>query len=165
MGDKMSPRTPPHIIETNVLDNVRKIINRNDCLYREVTGRDYGIDAIVEFFNKGEITGKLALIQVKGTKGNLKFLRKNNVISCKISSSNAKYALQKNIPVILICASMAKENVFYYVCLQEVNINISKLKRQKTITVHIPEDNIVESNISDLRRIVDKYYSKNGISY
>lgn len=76
-----------------VKDNVRKIINSENCLFREVTERDYGVDAIIECFDEGKITGKIAFLQIKGKSGEIVSLKKRPVISCTISTSNAKYAL------------------------------------------------------------------------
>lgn len=152
-------RQSSHKIETLVKNNVRKVIDKGDFLYRELSERDYGIDAIIEYFNNEEITGKIALIQLKGTSGKIKSLVNKPVISCPISTSNAFYALQNNIPVILIYASLSEENIFYYTCLQDIDFDIELLEFQKTITVHIPVENIIEDDMTDLIQLLDKYYT------
>lgn len=56
-----------HDIEKQTTNNIRSIIDADGRgLFRELTGRDYGIDAMVEIFDDGCITGKFGLIQCKG---------------------------------------------------------------------------------------------------
>lgn len=154
----MPQRIKSHTIETNTTDNVRKIINSENCLFRELTGRDYGIDAIIECFNKGEITGKIAFLQLKGTSAEIVPLKNNLEISCSISTSNAIYACQKNIPVLLIFSSIKSDNTFYYVFLQNIQFNEQLLKKQKSITVHIPVANIISDNMEDLVKLINNFY-------
>lgn len=154
----MSQRANSHVIETRVKDNVRKIINSGDCLFREVTDRDYGVDAIIECFNEGRITGKIAFLQIKGTSEKIVTLKNKPVISCSISTSNAQYALQKNIPALLIFASLESENSFHYVILQDVPSIKNSLEAQKTVTVHIPVGNTISANISHLVELIINYF-------
>ena len=64
-------RTLTHVIETNSKDCVRsRIDGSGDCgdyLYRELSERDYGVDAIIECFEDGIPTGKIGFLQIKGT--------------------------------------------------------------------------------------------------
>lgn len=70
----MASRIPANKIETKSRDKIRAIIDNNDnALFRELSERDYGIDAIIELFNNGFPTGKIALVQLKSTK-DTKFL-------------------------------------------------------------------------------------------
>ena len=50
-------RTHSHLIETKSKDCVRSRINNfkdnGDCLFRELSERDYGIDALIECFDDG----------------------------------------------------------------------------------------------------------------
>lgn len=104
-------RVSSHVIETRSCDwfkaKVNKFFENGDALYREISGRDYGIDGIIELFKNGQPTGKFALVQIKGTKSKITPMKRtSNYVSCKVSSSNAKYAFQKNIPVILAYISL-----------------------------------------------------------
>ena len=112
-------RIPPHVVETRSRDNIRSLIDRDGvALFRELTERDYGIDAIMELFESECVTGKFALLQLKGKEHKIVPLKGSEEISCSISASNASYALQQNIPVILIYASLEEKENFYYVALQ-----------------------------------------------
>lgn len=154
----MCQRISSHKIETMVKDNVRKIINSGNCLFREVTERDYGVDAIIECFEEGKITGKIAFLQIKGKSGEIVSLKKRPVISCTISTSNAKYALQKNIPVLLVHASLDSENMFYYAILQDLQFDLNLLESQKNVTAHIPVANLISDDTSHLVELINTYY-------
>ena len=106
----MKSRISSHVIETKVRDSIRSRINsyysNGDALFRELSERDYGIDAVIEIFSDGVPTGKLTLVQIKGTEKTIQPLKTKNCVSCRISSSNAMYALQKKIPVFLIYTTL-----------------------------------------------------------
>lgn len=57
-------------IELNSKDCVRSRINsfgdKGDYIFRELSERDYGIDALIECFDGGVPTGKIAFLQIKG---------------------------------------------------------------------------------------------------
>ena len=124
-------RISSHEIEDRAKDKVRTLINQGgDALFRDITGRNYGIDCMVELFEKGSVTGKIALLQIKGKSEKIAPLKKfPQEISCSISSSNYKYAFQSNIPVVVICTSIQDKEKFYYCILQ--NINESEKDKQR----------------------------------
>lgn len=157
-------RTQSHSIETKTCDNVRKKIDdTGNALYREISGRDYGIDAVVELFEEGNITGKFALLQIKGTGKKIVPLKRSNEISCKISSSNALYAYQDRIPVILIYASTQEEGNFFFADLRTAIKKENKKKihnNQKEITVRIPLNNSTQENIQPFFDIINSFYNK-----
>lgn len=156
----MAQKIDSHDVSTYSEDNVRRLINKNGFLYRTVSGMDYGIDAIVELFDEGYVTGKIALLQLKGKKEEIEFNVRTKDISCEIKTSTAKYAFQRNIPVIVIYASLADENSFYYVCLQDIDIPRDKVENQKDITIRIPSQNKALENIDGFRKIINDYYNR-----
>ena len=79
-----------------------------------------------------------------------------------ITLANANYALQNNIPVILIYTSITKNTAFYYSSLQDliteeivqkINNNLSN----KT-TVRIPIENCILDNIQPLINLIEEFY-------
>lgn len=68
-------RISSHLIEDKATNYVKmKIIDyfeNGDAIYRDLSGRDYGIDGLVELFDNGNTTGKISFIQVKGTHANI----------------------------------------------------------------------------------------------
>ena len=130
-------RTTPHNIETKSCDYVRTVIDSHyengDALFREVSGRDYGIDAIIELFSEGIPSGKIAFVQIKGTCSKIKQLKSSPHISCQISSSNVNYAIQKRIPVLLFYVYLGEEGYFfYYARLQDI-LTQENIKKSKII--------------------------------
>ena len=118
-------RTSQHAKETVSRDFVRTKIDNyyqnGDALIRDWSERDYGIDFILELFENGYPTGKIAFMQIKGTSKKIKRLKTANCISCSnVSISSLYYAKQKHIPFILIYASMEDPKCFYYVDIQSV---------------------------------------------
>lgn len=159
------PRTSPHTIETKSHDLVRKEIHsfyRNgDALIREWSERDYGVDLILELFDEGVPTGKLAFLQVKGTEKDIEKLHKTNEVSCKgVSISCLEYAKQKRIPFMLIYVSINAEN-FYFVDLQSRTKFFQEANgknKSKETTIRIPFDNQSKTNLALLFEIVNSYY-------
>lgn len=161
-------RISAHTIETRSRDNIRSLIDRDGtALFRDLTERDYGIDAVMELFDAGNVTGKFALLQLKGKKHKIvPLITDKSKVSCKISASNASYALQQNIPVILIYASLEEKENFYYIALQKAITadHIKKMKDgQETITIHIPIQNCIAEGIQPFFDIVNTFYSSKQI--
>ena len=158
-------RISTHYIETKARDYVRSMINsyfdNGDALFREISERDYGIDAIIELFQNGTPTGRVAFIQLKGTQNTIVPLKAfPNKISCTVSSSNAYYALQNKIPVILIYSSIAERPCLYYARLQDVitEEHLGKMTEQDNITVHIPVSNSSVESLDELFNLIREYY-------
>lgn len=158
----MSSRVPSHIIEEQAKDRIRSIINADgNAIFRELTGRDYGVDAIIELFDDGIPTGKIAFVQIKGTSFPISpLLRTPNFVSCRnISISNLNYSFQNNIPVILLYTSLKGEKGFYYTVLNNNKDNdINSKLNQDTITIKIPINNFIFDDINQLFNIINSFY-------
>ena len=82
-----------------------------DVVYRDLTERDYGLDGLIEIFEDDKPTGKIAVLQFKGTESKIEKLKKSDFVSCSnISKSNLSYCKQVNNPVILIYVSTLDED-------------------------------------------------------
>lgn len=143
-------RVSSHVTETKAINYVKTEITNyfenGDALYRDLSERDYGIDGLVELFDKGNPTGKIAFIQVKGTQAEIEPLKTKPVISCPISVPNAHYATQHVIPVFLIYVSLAKPKTLYFMNVQAaIADKLEKLTSQQSITIHIPQMNSSEN--------------------
>ena len=105
-------RTCEHAKETQSRNYVRGIIDgyysNGDALIREWSERDYGIDFVLELFDNGTPTGKLAYLQIKGTGNQIEKLKKSNEVSCSnVSLSCLAYAEQDRIPFITSSKSVS----------------------------------------------------------
>jgi hypothetical protein len=153
-----------HFIETRTRDFIRSLIDsyydNGDALFREMSERDYGIDAMVELFNRGTPTGMIALLQIKGTQNTIVPLKREKSVSCAISSSNFNYALQQNIPVLLVYVTLSKPKGFYYIRIQDVVTDelVSKADAQDSVTIRIPETNNAMDNFEGFFDLIREYY-------
>ena len=113
--------------------------------HRELTGRDYGIDMIVEVFDAGRPTGITLMVQIKGTTQDV--LEKGSVISFDVPVKTLKYSEYFIAPVLLAICPVNKDDQFFYLWLQEyikVVLNFDNPNwRQNTssVRVHIPVEN------------------------
>ena len=159
----MGARTNTHKIEDISKSYICNLINETEiALYREITGRDYGIDAIIELFNKDMPTGKIAFIQIKATSNAIVPLKNSpQYVSCpNVSASNISYTFQNNIPVVLIYVYLKGERGFYYKILNNSKSQINLNNNQKTITVRIPIENHITKKADNLLKEIDTFYSK-----
>jgi len=107
--------------------------------HRELTGRDYGIDMIIEVFKNGCATGNTLSLQIKGTTKNLKNAEK---IIFDLPVKTLLYSEMFIVPMLLIvCQTNDESNHFYYLWLQEyirVVLNHDNQKwRENTTTVRV----------------------------
>lgn len=159
-------RISSHVIETKTRDYIRSVIDNyyenGDALFRELSERDYGIDGLIELFCEGEPTGHIALVQIKGTSNTIQPLKNKNVVSCSISSSNAKYARQNNIPILLLYATITKPYGFYYIDVNDAvnNMDNSKITEQGSITIHIPIENNALEDLEPLFEKIRNFYRR-----
>jgi len=123
--------------------------------HRELTGRDYGIDIIIEIFDNGCATGKTLSLQIKGTREKI-----NNLIrelKFDIPVRTLKYSEMFISPVILVvCPVDEKNNKFYYLWLQEYigvvlnNDNPEWRKNRCSVRASIPIENCMPGDENKL---------------
>ncbi len=148
----MVSKTKPHDVEMAAVDLVRDAVNKNGAVFRELTGRDYGIDGLAEIFDEGKITGRFALLQIKGS---LKEYvpRRNNMVSRKVRDTTYRYTEQRNIPVVAIAVDTKNEQ-FYF---QDLVV-----AKRKGSTTYLPKENCCLKEQGDfikwLLDVVDSYY-------
>ena len=120
----------------------------DDALFRLMTGTDYGVDALIELFDKGCVTGNIAYVQIKGTEGPIEPLKKTPEVSCSISSSNARYVMQDRIPFIVFYVSIKRPRICYWALLQDVitDDHLEKIEKQESVTIRIPQSQYFESD-------------------
>ena len=160
------PRTSTHVRETASRDIVRMKIDsfypNGDALVREWSERDYGIDFVLELFDDGVPTGKIAFLQIKGTEKKIEKLARTDEVSCPdVTISSLEYAKQKRIPFVLIYASTVEPVEFYFVDLQSVVEDVLgglKKENQKKVTVRIPYGNHAATDLFGFFDLVNSYY-------
>jgi len=129
--------------------------------YHEITGTDHGVDCIVELIENEEYHNKKIEGQIKGTH-NPKLLKNNEFFSFSMEIKTIRYGLGSSSAFVLFYVDISTETV-YYLPIQDYFISHPELfdkldTNQKTMNVHIPIDNIVSSNDSDLQEIAKSVY-------
>lgn len=159
------PRNGTHVRETVSRDMVRIKIDsfcpNGDALIREWSERDYGIDFVLELFEKGYPTGKIAFLQIKGTAKIIEKLKLSDEVSChEVSLSSLEYAKQDRIPFLLLYVSTAEPQCFYYVDLQTAikTLSIKEDSISNKTTIRIPVENLALDDLSGFFDLINSYY-------
>lgn len=116
---------------------------------REVSERDYGVDAYIEIATSaGDVTGNLVSIQLKGTD---KIELKDNEGGGKIARSppikttTANYWLNLPVPVFLFVADLSCEKIYYASVEEGIRNQFEKLSKQQTITFKLLDQLTINS--------------------
>ena len=145
-----SPRPIQHEIDTVARRLVPRCIPK-EWEHRESTGRDYGIDMMIEMFETSRATGKVLFLQIKGTNADFKVA--DNKIIFDASVKNLKYSLLFSAPILLvICNTQKDEECFYYLWLQEYirvvldHEHAAWRNNKKSVRLYIPIENKMPGN-------------------
>lgn len=152
---KLPHRILPHEIDSEACKIVSQKFDRNWEI-RDLTGRDFGIDKMVERFENGYVTSELLLLQIKGTE---KGIDTNNP-RFSLETKELQYAEMFTTPLILVYVSITNPQQCYYVWLQEyirvrLQFDNPTWRKQDTNTIYFPKDNILdlEKRIEHLKYI------------
>jgi hypothetical protein len=137
-------RPEAHVTDTKAR-KVVPLVLPDEWEFRETTGRDYGVDMIVELFEDGLPLGRTLLFQIKGTE---KPIDVGTVIPFDLPVNCLKYAELFVSPVLLIiCPVSATPACFYYVWLQEYARIVLSVENpdwrlnKSTVRIHVPVSN------------------------
>lgn len=126
--------------------------------HRELTGRDYGIDMVVEIFGSGTSTGNELYLQIKGTTRTLD--TSGLAFPYDVPVRTLRYAEAFLVPVLLVvCAVRESAPKCYYVWLQEYiravleHENPGWRQNRATARVYVPIGNTMPGNEGHLRHI------------
>jgi len=137
------PKRPDtHVTETESWRLLQTIAPEH-WIVREVSERDYGIDAYIELVSAGDqITGQLISVQLKGTqKINWKPTAKNFQVatSPSIKTTTAAYLLGLQVPVFLFVADLSANNIYFVGVQEAIRPQFEKLDSQDTISFKISD--------------------------
>jgi tetratricopeptide (TPR) repeat protein len=146
-------RPEQHITETKsqrIFENIIPV----DWVCRDIKP-DYGIDFLVEIFEKGESTGKTFFVQLKGSTQTIC----NNTFEKQFTIDNLKYYNSLALPVLIVCVSVETKQVWGI--WSNNLLNSKKIKdNQKTINLLLDEKFIINEiffqNISSKLNNLDK---------
>jgi hypothetical protein len=113
--------------------------------WRELTGRDYGIDMELEPFEEGDTQGRLLLLQIKGRRG-LTFAPGEEV-GLSLESNALQYAERFVSPIVVcLCPIDFEPTICRFIWLQEyIRVRLADeqpdWRAQRTVRVRLPSDN------------------------
>ncbi|MEL7635524.1 hypothetical protein SPX_38340 [Sporomusa paucivorans] len=126
--------------------------------HRELTGRDYGIDMVVELFSSARPTGSFLSLQIKGTTHTIE--EDVSELKFDVPVNTLRYSELFASPVLLVvCPIHDSRRRIYFLWLQEyirVVLNFDNPEwrnNTETARVKIPMDNIVSEKTDKLRWI------------
>ncbi len=143
-----------HIIETQSF----KIFERwipDRWVVRQLTERDYGIDAYIEIVNsKNQLTGNLVSVQLKGSSKFISLKNENGRNIGKFSGikvETANYWFETITPVFLLVVDVKKEDVYFVPVKKQIRNKYQDFKTQKIISFILEEKNssLSESGIQN----------------
>ena len=115
---------------------------------------DFGIDALLEFFPNGCITGRYMPMQLKGTSRTIQPLKTSECVSCSIKTTTYKYAQQDALPILLLYISL-ENHLLYYGIIQDLIKSQQDFKKPKedatSVTLHIPITQVMCTEATDFR--------------
>lgn len=129
--------------------------------YHELTGRDNGLDCIIELVENDEWSNKKIEGQIKGTQ-TPKLLKTGKEFSLEIKVKTILYGLSSSSAFVIFFVDVEKE-VVYYLPIQDYFISrpelFDKVEGNSTsLNVHIPCDNTVSDNDYELMQIAKSVY-------
>lgn len=147
---KLPHRILQHEIDSEACKIVANKFDRNWEI-RDLTGRDFGIDKMVERFENGYATSEILLLQIKGTEKEIDAINPRFSLKTK----ELQYAEMFTTPLILIYVSLTNCQQCYYVWLQEyIRVRLQSdnpmWRKQDTNTIYFPP-----KNIFDLEKSID----------
>ena len=146
---ELPKRINNHEIDTEACKLVATKISR-DWEIRDITGRDFGIDKMIERFHEEYATSEILLLQIKGSDK----IIDTEKPSFSIDTKTLLYAEMFAVPFILVYCSISNPEQCYYVWLQEyikVRLNYDKLRwrEQDSNTIYFPKENILGTKYSE----------------
>src|SRR5574343_117678 len=165
-------RTYQHITDSKA---IKLMVNSipDHWVIRELTERDYGIDLMIELFEKAgidedgydffESTGHVCYLQVKGTNKDLK-VNEDDTLSFSIDKKTLFYVEKFSTP-FLLARVYVKDGIqnIYFLWLQryisdvlDVEEKNWRTKSSKTITLYIPTENIFKENFKKIEKIASR---------
>jgi hypothetical protein len=134
---KFPERSDSHVTEAESWRLLQALAPK-EWIVREVSERDYGIDAYIELTSEaGQITGQLMSVQLKGVQAidwrpSERGLRVAS--SPSVKTTTAAYWLGLPVPVFLFVADLTAENIHFVAVQEGIRTQFDKLDSQSTIS-------------------------------
>jgi len=157
---ELPKRTPEHIAETKSW----KIMNStlpHHWLVRELSERDYGIDAYIELVkSQGEVTGELCSIQLKSSKS---VSWKNDCASFSVRIATANYWWNLPVPVFVVWVDLTEERAFFTPAKIQLRVRHNAFLTQKSFSFMFHNDHELGTETGNIHFLVqhirEKHYA------
>jgi hypothetical protein len=138
---KLPKRPDTHVTEAESWRLLQALAPK-EWIVREVSERDYGIDAYIELASKdGHITGDLMSVQLKGIEKGIKWKEgSRRARSPQIKSSTANYWLRLPVPVFLFIADLAAKDIYYVPAQEALRAQFGNLDKQDSVTFTLQDE-------------------------
>lgn len=148
-------------IGTRARQLVLSAFDVNHWDFYEITGTDHGTDCEFELIENDEYRNHGLRGQIKGTKALVK-LMSEEAVSKNVELKLINYALGSAIAFVVFLAGVEFGDV-YYLPIQDYFISHPKLYKksvngQGSMNIHIPLDNVVSKDDTDLQEIAKSRY-------
>lgn len=159
-------RTNSHRIDTLAMKKVSLQLGA-DLLIRSIEERDYGVDALVEYF-EGDDIGQLLFLQIKGTENPITESSKGGYVALSdFPKRTMLYAEQFIQPFIVVYTSVEKQQAdnspSYWIWLQDYIERTADIKQpnwrsndSETMTLHLPLANQIATGQDTLKQLAKK---------
>lgn len=166
MGPLKPQRTHSHRVDTLAMKKVSLQLGA-DLLIRSIDERDYGVDALVEYF-EGDDVGQLLFFQIKGTgKPILPLSTGTHVALSEFPKRTMLYAEQFIQPFIVAYTSVenleADTSPVYWIWLQDYIERIADIQQpdwrsenSETMTLHLPLTSVLTTGQKALKQLANK---------
>ena len=125
----------------------------DEWIVREVSERDYGIDAYIEVTTPagGMLTGSLISIQVKGVTSKLDWKKTESGVKTarrpSIKTTTASYWLYLPVPVFLFVAELSSCKIHYVSVKESIRSQFENLSKQDSLTFKPFDESNIESKV------------------
>ena len=132
-------RTIQHLIDEKGVLLLKTILPIERYIYREIGARDYGIDAILEVVEQGNVTAKMISLQLKSSTN----FSAKDYIKVGIKRETCNYWFQHNLPVLLVLADVTSSCLYYTDAKKQIRQRYDEFLRQQSFSFFIPKETML----------------------
>ncbi|HEJ8085493.1 TPA: DUF4365 domain-containing protein [Serratia marcescens] len=165
-------RTIQHVIDTRSIKRILNILP-DHWVIRELTERDYGIDLLIEIFEKNDVnksnhdtfrsTGAIFHAQVKGTSSILK-INHDDEIAFSLDKRALLYTERFSTPFLLFRVDVSSDDTdSYFLWIQryirdvlDLTVPRWRTEKQDSFTIYIPKHNNISSSFEKIEKIASR---------
>ena len=172
--DDLPGRPDQHVIDEQGIVLLQTILDPKHYIFRGMTGRDYGIDCMLEAVDRNMATGRMLSVQLKSstqfpfftdvyrdTNSIDEVISKIGIIQGSIAVSIKKttcnYWLQNPMPVLLVLADVENNCLYYLDIKSQIRQRFCEFLELESFTFHVSQD----SRLSKV--IIEQIESRDGI--